>query len=524
MVKKAEAQLSLTPEMIQVIDSHLGVKPDINAINSVIDQHLAEPKPKDSLNTSIATAGLAGLGEKANEISEVPAAANREAIRANPMLGLAGPFANVIASTGVAGEDARSAMIRGSNNPEQSQSFQAEFIDKAINSFGGPSTNVAINFAKGLPGSIAGIAADIATNPFDMLAEVVTFGIGKIAKGAKAQKAIKTDPELIKAQNIQKVVDDSYTKAVRPTVAGKKSRAKMAQSKTDSSLAVDTIIDNKQNLKFTDEMGNTVSGRLPENLDEFSQAINQTKQDVFRTYSSLQQQSGNEMRLVFLDDIADELVKGVDNAQVQDLAPEAYREAMELADTMRKRGFYTVEEANKAIEILNNQLKSFYKAPDPRLIQKQPVNAMVANMLRKKLDNVIQETTDKAYQPLKRRYGALRAIEEDVNKRLLVNQRKNPRGFFDLADIYTGSQLAEGILFQNPYSFTKGAVGGAIKGVTKHLNNPDRMIRNMFRVSEKIKKSNPKSAKKIANKYLNLDKGAVALGTLPKQIRDSVEN
>lgn len=371
---------------------------------------------------------------------------------------------------------------KGSNLPEDVSTFVQQ---SQASNVGRPDQPVR-TFFKGLARDVGAFALDSVTNPMDLLLDVGFFGASKIGKGSKA---IKTSTEAIEQAKKLKNVDKAMNKAIRPSVVGQRTANQIKKAKINSRVAVDSIVRNKQNLKLVDDAGDVVKGTLPKNLDEFSQAIAQTKRDIFNSYTDLSRKAGKEMRVVFVDDIAKELRKSVDSVAINDFAPQAKKAALEIADNLDKRSFYTVEEANDVLETLNQQLQAFYRNPDPKLANQNTVNALVSNKLRSKLDNVINQETlakgagkeaQETFKALKQRYGALKSIESDVNRRLVVDARKNVRGLIDFTDIYTGQQLAEGLLTQNPVAMAKGGVGLTAKKIIKKMNNPNTQVKNMF--------------------------------------------
>lgn len=415
-----------------------------------------------------------------------PSAANREAIRENPALAFAGPLAGVLAASGVAGAEAKKAMTSGAMNPEQSEPFQGQFIQQGIDSNGGPSTSVLENFMKGLGGSVKGFALDMATNPADALLNMLSGG--SFASGKSSAGMIIKSKEL-------KGVSKPFQRAIRPSVSGRQTGS-IKKMENDIALAFDTISANKKNLKFIDDAGEIV-GDTPKNLDQLSQSVQQTKKDVFKAYNKLKNIANEELRVIFLDDISNELLKGVDKVQVKDLSPRTVSYAKSLSNTLKDRGFYSVDEAQDAMQILNNKLQAYYKNPDPNQLGENVIDSAVANHLRKKLDDVIESETGSMYSELKRRYGALKSIEKDVNRRAIVDQRKNPAGLLDYTDIFTGQQIAEGLLTGNPIQLTRGAVGLTAKNILKRSNDANRAVRKSFEKVENIKNSKVVAKSKI---------------------------
>lgn len=153
----------------------------------------------------------------------VPGATSRAAIRSNPALAMAGPFAGVAAMAGVGGPQAQQAAGEGALNPSNVQSFQDQAIQAGQNAFGGPSESVAVNFMKGLVPSAVGLVADTVTDPAQALLTILTGGFGKSAVQtagkvpAGMRKILKIEDDLQKtgrAKNALDTVRNTLGKAV----------------------------------------------------------------------------------------------------------------------------------------------------------------------------------------------------------------------------------------------------------------------------------------------------------------------
>jgi hypothetical protein len=116
---------------------------------------------------------------------------------------------------------------------------------------------------------------------------------------------------------------------------------------------------------------------------------------------------------------------------------------------------------------------------------------MIANNLRKGLDSSIESLTSPGYQTLKNKYGALKTIERDVNRRAIVDARKNVKGLIDFSDIFSGSQVFNGIVTMNPAVAGQGMAAKAIASLYKHYNNPNAIVKRMFTKTENMMKSQP---------------------------------
>lgn len=329
------------------------------------------------------------------------------------------------------------------------------------------------------------------------VASILPIGKGGqvVAKGAKAglpvvkeaagaaTTRIATSFAKRELSKIDTFIDSSLIKGIRPAVKGTAPQFKAFQGKARE--AVFTILENKNNLKFADEAGDFVT-KLPENLREFSESVDQTKKFIFKQYDSLAQSAGEAGAKVKLVPIVKELRTVTKNKVLRDQAPEVVSYAERRAKALFNRKQYSTSEAQEAVEILNRNLEAFYKNPTYDNATKVTIDAMIANNLRKGLDEAVSGITGKQYQVLKNKYGALKTVEKDVARRAIVDARKNIKGLIDYSDILSGGQVVSGILSLNPALVASGATQKIIASVFKRINDPNRIIKNMFQKVDKV--------------------------------------
>lgn len=323
-------------------------------------------------------------------------------------------------------------------------------------------------------------------------------GVVPIGKGASITKdAVKTGvkkvekavtPSPITIEDLNKRIDYGYSKAVKPSMAGVKTTAQSQQLQQKAREAIKTIVDNKANLQFVDADGIQLDKgiKTPETLAEFRDAIDQTKQNIFTQYNALAKESGAR---VDLTPIAEELQKVQSNPTIVDLNPQVAVYAKTRAEALNARGSYSTEEAQEAIKTLNNSLDAFYRNPTYENASKAAIDALIANNMRKSLDDVIETTTEGGYQQLKNKYSALKAIEKDVVNAAIRDARKNVKGLIDYSDILSGGQVVSGILTLNPATIGTGLAQKGIATWYKSLNDPNRAVKKLF---DTVEKSNAK--------------------------------
>lgn len=372
---------------------------------------------------------------------------------------------------------------------------------------------------------------------------------------------------------INHVIDWGIQRGLRPSVSGKATFGQLDKSMERAREGVKAIISNKSNLTLTDEAGDVVKGELPKNLNQFSEAIGQSKREIFTKYDAmatktlekgipkpiktktpvaekteildlapqtqstlsgiplktgrygqvvqiprefprapvepyrgnvelnplrLQSQQGGMVEtqlpyshgvkfdpttqkyLIELNPISKELNSIAENKAINDFSPEIVNYAKQRASSLMSREVYTTSEAQDAISHLNNSLNAFYKNPTYENASKASIDSMIANRLRKGLDNVIEQAVGPGYQQLKNTYGALSSLEKDVTHRAIVESRKNIKGLIDFSDIFSGGEVVRGILSMNPATVGKGMAMKSISALYKHWNNPNTIVSSMF--------------------------------------------
>jgi tetratricopeptide (TPR) repeat protein len=340
----------------------------------------------------------------------------------------------------------------------------------------GPVIGAGVNAAR-LAGEIIRPGYDVAEKIPDKSLAYLTAGM--LSPAGEASKAAS-----LSSKAVNKAIDKGLAKGIRPSHAGVKDISGMRKMFSRGREAVKTIFSNKKSLNIVDEFGEK-TGRLPETLEEFSQAIDQTKRKVFEQYDNMAQAAGQKKARIPMYPLAKELDILANDRVMKNLHPEVVKWASDRARALRRIVSLTPEEVQAEIAHVNQITKAFQQNPIPSAIKTTTGEAMYGNILRKALDQRIEKAVGPGYQQLKKQYGALKSIEKDVVKRAIVDARKNSKGLIDFSDIGSAAEFARGLLTLNPGDIASGAV---IKGVSKYykyLNNPNTAIKNMFKAIEK---------------------------------------
>lgn len=304
-----------------------------------------------------------------------------------------------------------------------------------------------------------------------LTAAATTYAGGKAldAAGQVVSDALKPA-----SQKISETIGDLYNKAIKPTIV--KGNARMlANSQANVEKGVRAIIDNKDNLSLGDE-----GVQQPETLAHTSDAIAQTKDAIFNKYDAMQKEATGKGTTIDGLGLAQTLQPIIEDKALEVVSPQTKEYAVKLFDRLQSAGDMTPEEAQDMIKGFNGRLKAYYRNPSPDQYGNTAVDALVANNARKALDEAISQATSPGYQSLKNQYGALSSMEKDVSRAAQRSSNYQNKGLLDFSDIFTGEQVARGILTGNPAETVSGIGGRLIKEYYKRLNNPDSNIKNMF--------------------------------------------
>jgi hypothetical protein len=291
----------------------------------------------------------------------------------------------------------------------------------------------------------------------------------------EAGAAAKADKEIL----------NEYTRAVKPS-SGKQTTPQLERYQDRARGAIGSIVENKQNLTFTDSSGNLVVGELPKSLEQFGDAIDQTKQRVFQKYNDMATQAGQQGVSVPLNPIVGELQKIINDPVTSAFHPELVEYAKGRAKAFATLGGLSAADAQRAVQTLNATLKSFYRNPDYALAARANVDSMIANQLRSELDHAVEQAVGPGYQGLRNEYGALKAIEGDVVKRTQVVGRQEKGGGIlgRIADVASADEVLRGLITLSPTAVARGA---ALKGWAQYVKwrrDPNRAITKLFEKAE----------------------------------------
>lgn len=339
----------------------------------------------------------------------------------------------------------------------------------------------------GLPG-----AAGVATRGAARAAGSAIDAGTEAAAGALSQAGVRMPsrpPSIIETgitPEAKSAIVDAYTRSIKPNFNQLTSPQKQFAYQSNINTSLASIVANKQNLQFVDEAtGETVTGRTPQNLKEYTEAIDQTKRAIFDEYNTIAEQAGEAGAFVDNVRVANALDEIIGSNRLRVSSPETIRYADELKQTLLRTPRLSVLEAQDIIADFNNQLSAFYSKASPDAFSQTAVKALVANQLRQAVDESISALDGALYQTIKSEYGALKAIERDVMRAYLRDARRNVKGLVDFTDIFSAGQVVSGVLAFNPAMIAQGVAQKAVAAGIKTLNDPNRAVKKMFEQMER---------------------------------------
>jgi len=325
-----------------------------------------------------------------------------------------------------------------------------------------------LGIAKAVPGIKSAIIKKFGKEVTEEVAE-------KLAKEAfeKVQKGA-FDKSVDGVGKLDKIIDKGISKGVKPDFPGKKDFTKRVGFNKKSNDAVKVIAENKDLIKITNDVGEAIP--YPKSAGDMASAIQQAKKIVFDQYYSLTKEAGQGGAKFNISNVNEQLEKWS-----KDLgnSPEVREYAKKIKGDLVELHGQSPQIIERRISDLNSSLAGFYDGRATKA--KAQIDASIASVMRQDLDDIITNATGTQYSPIKAKYAALKTIEKDVNKRAVVNARRAKVGLIDMTDLFTGGDIAAGLLTANPALLTKGVAGKGIKEVFKALNDPDRAIAKMFK-------------------------------------------
>lgn len=383
---------------------------------------------------------------------------------------LAGEFIGTgVAKRGatVAGEAAGTAL----NQARVQGSRLSEYLGRGATRAGETITNVTRNPVD----SIIDTVTEGAIRTVDAVREIPS-AISNRAKQAVDRRIVRVATETPEVATNDIV--NLYKKGIVPGVKGKnKTIASIDKIENSVKESVPRMA------KLTDETGEVLYN--VENIQDFANAISSEERRIWNQISSGITQAGETGKLIDTKPIIDELVKLM-NSERASLSSQLKRTIQskinELAEVAEDGSIIaskqiTPQGAQDFLSDLNNGLQSYYRGSTAGTNADVIVDTLVANNLRKNLDEVVNSLDDTTFRELKRQYGQLKDMEKDVVHRAVFEAQKG-QGVSKILDITAAADIGAGLL--DPTFLARGIGQFLTKEVVQSLSDKDELIRQMW--------------------------------------------
>lgn len=230
-----------------------------------------------------------------------------------------------------------------------------------------------------------------------------------------------------------------------------------------------------------------------QDIEDFANVINLEKKSIFAEIEKGLVDAGNKGRAIDTKPIIDELDKLLASERAEFSTPlknAIARARKELVDTNADGSIEIPKKmsptgAQDIIADLNAQLQSYYRGSTAGTNADVIVDNLVVNNLRKSVDDIVDDLGEGSFKELKRKYGNLKKMEDDVVHRAVFEAQKGNGITSDMTDILSAGDIMAGAI--NPVFFAKGAAQFLTKEVIKSLSDKDELIRQMFLYGKSIK-------------------------------------
>jgi hypothetical protein len=288
------------------------------------------------------------------------------------------------------------------------------------------------------------------------------------------------EPQSVIDQEIKKVVTENINKSIKTSTKGKQTLPLIQRYFDNAETGIKEIVSNKGSINLTNEVGDVVTGALPATRMQMAEAIHQTEKRLFQEYDSLMKSAGKKGVELDLEPIAkqlDEVLKNESLLKSKD-GISTIAHAQELQEILRSgKKTMSPQAAQDWIANANNRLMN--KNLNFLETSKAGVDAGVASMMRKQLDNLIESTEGAGYQAIKNRYGAVKSLREGTNKAAFASMsERNMPNFFDIT---SGTALVHGLIAMNPATIAGASFMEGLNAFRRKMFNPDTYVKKMFK-------------------------------------------
>lgn len=296
----------------------------------------------------------------------------------------------------------------------------------------------------------------------EKLRQFSEFAIDKSAK--KLDEALGADT----AKQLQKASEETF-KSIKPRLT-KKRDLKRVRSNMETANA--EII---------------ARGFKPTDLGSYQEAISQTKRSIWNELEDQLRRGGEQGLEVDLTSIASEIKEMAQSPALRRSNVTAATQLDNFADDLIRDGQrINVLEAEEIKQFLNAEVGGLFGEVNLSKPLKE-AKKKVSGDIGRQLDEILSKGEKGQFADLKRKYGALRDIEEDVIKRKIVFDRQNPEGLISSVSKIQGlGNVLRGVAGGGFEQIARGFGELATGQIIKRSNDANNLIRKAFNRLEKV--------------------------------------
>lgn len=325
-------------------------------------------------------------------------------------------------------------------------------------------------------------------------------------KGAKIASSIATETPEKLAKKISFKVKDYANSIGLSKMKGQNASKGLIRKYVDTEGAMKTIAENNKNISYVDEFGQSVGQKaIPQTQFEHAQAINQTKEGIFKQYNNIVKEAtgrnisiDNAPVIRIIDDSLAENLEKVNIKKVAGLSGDDSKYLAELRNELSKTDASEPEVVQSIIKSLGNKYSdSITKKESKAMIE---ILGDVNKKYKELLDDAIVSgggDSDK-YKALKKKYSELLTLEKDVNNKMYSEARrtgefgKNLDSFFVGDIIGGGLRVLGGDVVGGGAKIARGSSGIVFRKILNAVKRPDYKMKKAYKAVLKEQSKFPK--------------------------------
>ena len=269
-------------------------------------------------------------------------------------------------------------------------------------------------------------------------------------------------------------------------------------------------------------------GFKPENVQEYADAVGKTKKSVWQDVEVKLGEGAD--KTVDYKKTVEAIDKEFNPKRVASLEinnPGVIDKIDDLKNRLLKQDVVDVLQAEDLKQVINAEVDSFFGKANLSKVE-QNVKKIITRDIGEQLDSILSKIPNE-FSTLKKTYGSLREIEDDVLKRLIVFERQNPISLLEGIGKVAGlGDIAKGMLTV-PVAPVKGIAkiaGGvaeiAASKLAKQANDADTLIKNGFDEIFNRLKGVVDEAGNLRGRFFGGQESTPQLPELPKTLQKNV--